>query len=130
LIHRQDNHGNGEDGTPSSITDVQSGFSAEVECMQRPGSRKPCPRAGARCSVVERGFCRRGEIVARAGGEEFVGLLSGLSWEKASQIAEKIRQSVEELEIFHECSSTAKVFIVSIGVAAFAKVLVNTTKSA
>ena len=129
MIHRQDNHSNGGYGTPSSITDVHSGVSAEVECAQRAGSRKPCSRAGARCRVVERGFCRRGEIAARTGGNN-CRPSAGLIAKNASQIAEKIRQSVEELEIFHECSSTAKVFIVSIGVAAFAKVLVNTTKSA
>lgn len=65
---------------------------------------------------ISMNFRRRDEIIARTGGEEFVGLLPGLSSQQAFEFAEKIREDVELLGLPHAHSSTAPVVTVSIGV--------------
>jgi diguanylate cyclase (GGDEF)-like protein len=60
---------------------------------------------------------RPGDLVARYGGEEFVAVLPQASPETASQVAERVRQAVEGLQVRHEGSSTARVLTVSVGVA-------------
>lgn len=60
---------------------------------------------------------RKDEMLARIGGEEFVGLLPGVTSERACEVAEEIRESVEQLGIPHAHSSTAQVVTISIGVA-------------
>ncbi|WP_159098923.1 GGDEF domain-containing protein [Aquabacterium olei] len=60
---------------------------------------------------------RPGDLVARYGGEEFVAVLPQSSPETASQVAERVRQAVEGLQVRHEGSSTARVLTVSVGVA-------------
>ena len=58
---------------------------------------------------------RSGELVARYGGEEFVILLPDIEREEAVRIAERIRQSVEELGLRHETSQAAPFVTISIG---------------
>src|SRR5690606_29147419 len=57
------------------------------------------------------------DLVARYGGEEFVCLLSDTNAEQALQIAQRLRRSVERLELEHQASSVSAVVTVSIGCA-------------
>lgn len=56
-------------------------------------------------------------LVARYGGEEFAAVLPNTTTESAFILAEKMRKSIEELEIQHSQSPNSKVVTVSIGVA-------------
>jgi diguanylate cyclase (GGDEF)-like protein len=57
------------------------------------------------------------DAVARYGGEEFVAVLPNTEPGYALQVAERVRQAVEAMQIRHESSSTALVVTVSIGIA-------------
>jgi len=61
---------------------------------------------------------RRGDIVSRYGGEEFVYVLPGASLEETRLRAEDLRQGVTELRVFHLGEPLGKITI-SFGVAVF-----------
>ena len=62
--------------------------------------------------------CRRpGDLAARFGGEEFTLVFPDTDLQGAAQVAEKIRQAVEDLQIAHAKSGVGKYVTVSIGVA-------------
>lgn len=65
----------------------------------------------ARCIVQ-----RPADLVARYGGEEFGVILPNTDIKGARAIAEKIRLSIQALNIRHECSRVAQVVTVSLGV--------------
>lgn len=67
--------------------------------------------------AIEKSAARPLDMVARYGGEEFVAVLSDTALEPALIVAERIRASVEALQIPH-AASPAGVVTVSIGVAA------------
>ena len=69
-------------------------------------------------AVLKRSSLRPGDLAARYGGEEFVLLLPSTEAPGATQVAERIRAEVEELEIPHTSSPTAQHVTVSVGVAA------------
>jgi len=74
-----------------------------------------------------RGHMRGSDVLSRYGGEEFAALLSGTSEEKAVEVAERIRSSIE-----HRCfDSNSKEFYItiSIGVATFNPGLNHGSKS-
>jgi diguanylate cyclase (GGDEF)-like protein len=73
-----------------------------------------CLRRVAR--ILEERVGRSGEIVARYGGEEFGMLLPGQGIESARQLAERLRQAIEELDIPHHTSDSRRV-TASFGVA-------------
>ena len=78
--------------------------------------------AGDRClrrvaDVLRTSLWRSGDLVARYGGEEFVVLLPDTTAKGASDVAERIRSSVEALAIVHAGSTTGPVVTLSIGVA-------------
>lgn len=58
---------------------------------------------------------RSTDLVARYGGEEFVCVLSSTGQEGASNVAEKLRASVEALVIPHAYSNTSPVVTISVG---------------
>ncbi|UXI03953.1 diguanylate cyclase domain-containing protein [Photobacterium sp. TY1-4] len=60
-------------------------------------------------------FSRAGELVARYGGEEFVVLLSHCDKTRAVKECERLKQSVQQLEIPHSRSTTAELVTVSQG---------------
>jgi diguanylate cyclase (GGDEF)-like protein len=55
-------------------------------------------------------------VIARYGGEEFIAVLPETDAAYALQVAERVRQSIESLQMRHESSSTALVVTVSVGV--------------
>ncbi|MCL2191999.1 MAG: diguanylate cyclase [Treponema sp.] len=56
------------------------------------------------------------DFAARWGGEEFIGLLPDTPLEGAMEIAENIRQSIENMEIPHDTNGASSKITVSIGV--------------
>ncbi len=61
---------------------------------------------------------RPGDIVARYGGEEFCALLPETDLTGAEKLGEKLRSSVEKLQIPHAQSHVSNVVTISVGVAA------------
>ncbi len=61
---------------------------------------------------------RGGELIARCGGEEFAVLLPGVGSAEASGLAQRVCQSVRDLNIAHAASTVTTYVTVSIGVAA------------
>ena len=59
---------------------------------------------------------RGSDFVARYGGEEFVVLLDSCNAQKAGEVAQKLLQSVRDLEIEHAYSKTAPKVSISIGI--------------
>ncbi|MBL8271616.1 sensor domain-containing diguanylate cyclase [Steroidobacter sp.] len=57
------------------------------------------------------------DLLSRYGGEEFVALLFDVDAEQATKIADRVRQSVNELGIEHRGSRTTSMITISIGVA-------------
>jgi len=70
-----------------------------------------------RIAVVLQGAAHRSEdLVARYGGEEFALLLPETPMEGAGELAEGVRQAVEDLQMQHSGSPTASVVTISAGV--------------
>ncbi len=67
-------------------------------------------------ALLDQTFKRSNDIVVRYGGEEFLIVLTSVEADKAENMAESLRQSVEQLGIRHESSGVADVVTVSIGV--------------
>jgi diguanylate cyclase (GGDEF)-like protein len=65
---------------------------------------------------------RPGDIVARYGGEEFAIVLPDTDLKGAVNVAEQVRQAVEELAQPHESSQTAEYVTLSLGVATISNV--------
>ncbi|MEM1027717.1 MAG: diguanylate cyclase [Planctomycetota bacterium] len=76
---------------------------------------------GDRCLVAVaqavQATVRRTDFVGRYGGEELIVLCPGLDTQAASQLAERIRQAVRDLEIDHPASGVAPVITISLGLA-------------
>ena len=66
--------------------------------------------------VLKNTIRRAGDFAFRVGGEEFGGIVSVESPEQVAEIAEKLRRSIEELEIKHEYNPKSLHLTVSIGV--------------
>ncbi len=56
------------------------------------------------------------DFVARYGGEEFIAVLSNTDHEGALLVAERMRESIEQLAIIHEHSQVSKYVTISLGV--------------
>ncbi len=68
-------------------------------------------------SVLAEGLNRGGDFVARYGGEEFICLFLGVGAKGLEGVGEKLRASVEALQIPHAASSASPWVTVSIGAA-------------
>ncbi len=68
--------------------------------------------------LIQRGV-RQTDIVARYGGEEFSAILINATWEKAMEIAERVRRLVSETNFPNEMYQPNGDLTVSIGVATF-----------
>ena len=75
----------------------------------------------ASTSSVIKTSLREKDYFIRYGGEEFIVLISGASEERALEIAERIRRSVESNDIFNEENETTIRMTISIGVANLAE---------
>jgi diguanylate cyclase (GGDEF)-like protein len=60
---------------------------------------------------------RGGELIARCGGEEFAVLLPGVGSTEATALAQRVCQSVRDLNVAHAASTVTDYVMVSIGVA-------------
>lgn len=65
--------------------------------------------------VLQNSVNRPGDLAARYGGEEFVVVLSETDKKGAMNVAESIRQKIEDLKIRHEASKVSPHLTVSIG---------------
>lgn len=68
-------------------------------------------------SEIKKVMEETGDVVSRYGGEEFICLIKNSDLKKAEYVAEKIRKSVEDLNIEHKGWSEYKIVTVSIGIA-------------
>lgn len=75
-----------------------------------------CLKQVAQC--IKNSLQRPEDFCARYGGEEFVILLSTTQLDGGRQVADRIRQNIEAMQIPHYKSSTSSVVTVSLGVAA------------
>lgn len=66
--------------------------------------------------AIDECFNRAGDVVARYGGEEFAVIIPGLDEISASNLAEKMRHTVESLGLQHEKSECSEVVTMSIGI--------------
>ncbi|MCD6475321.1 MAG: diguanylate cyclase [Anaerolineaceae bacterium] len=71
--------------------------------------------------TLQTSLARPGDFCARYGGEEFVIILPRTSLAGAMHVAERIRSSIEKMEIPHELSLPAQVVTLSLGVTTFEK---------
>lgn len=67
-----------------------------------------------RVAAIMRASCRASDILARFGGDEFVALLPGADQDAANDVAERVRNDIEEQLVLADMRVTA-----SIGVATF-----------
>lgn len=94
---------------------------ADIDCFKSYNDRYG-HLAGDTClkkvaMVMSENLRRAGDHLARFGGEEFVIILSNIDKEGALAVAERIRESIEELGIPHEDSPVSDHVTVSLGVA-------------
>jgi diguanylate cyclase (GGDEF)-like protein len=82
------------------------GHGAGDECLKRVAS------------ALKKSLFRAGDFVARYGGEEFAVVLPKCNADNARNVAERIRATVEALNILHRYSGAADHITVSIGYAA------------
>jgi len=68
-------------------------------------------------ATLVRGHMRGSDVFSRYGGEEFAALLSGTSEEKAMEVAERIRTSIEQR--CFDCNGKEFYVTISIGIATF-----------
>ena len=68
-------------------------------------------------AAINEQLLRPADMVSRYGGEEFMLILPDADRNGVAKVAEKVRQSIEELGIKHEHSSTNNVITVSLGAA-------------
>lgn len=80
------------------------GHTAGDECLQKVAR------------VLQDGLRRPGDVVARFGGDEFLVVLPSTDASFANGVAERLRQSVESLQMRHESSTTARHLTASVGV--------------
>lgn len=78
--------------------------------------------AGDRClrvvaSAISKQVRRPSDVVARYGGEEFALILPNTSAKDASEIAVRVCERIETLEMEHQASETSKFVTLSVGVA-------------
>jgi diguanylate cyclase (GGDEF)-like protein len=62
-------------------------------------------------------FHRAGDLVTRYGGEEFAVLVAGVDPDRAVELGESLRASVEQMSIEHQTSPAASVVTISVGIA-------------
>ncbi|MBV9237781.1 MAG: GGDEF domain-containing protein [Xanthobacteraceae bacterium] len=73
---------------------------------------------------------RGGELIARCGGEEFAVLLPGVGSTEAAALAQRVCQSVRDLNVAHAASTVTAYVTVSIGVAAMLPARLGDTRQA
>lgn len=66
---------------------------------------------------LKKGISRRTDSICRFGGEEFVCILPMTDNEQAVNIAQSMRQGVEDMKIVHECKTCSGYVTISLGVA-------------
>ena len=92
----------------------------DIDHFKRYNDRYGHP-AGDRCltqvaQLLQKSLYRKGDLVARIGGEEFIMVLPDAGRRTAMLVAERLRETVEAAAIPHEASPIAPVVTVSAGV--------------
>jgi diguanylate cyclase (GGDEF)-like protein len=101
--------------------DLVSVMMIDIDQFKRYNERYGHPAGDERlqqvADAVQNTLRRPEDVTARYGGEEFIALMPHTSLPQAVQVAERLRQAVEALQIRHESSTAGRVLTVSIGVA-------------
>ena len=103
------------DRTPLSLIMIDIDHFKEYNDYYGHGAGDVCLQRVA-TELVE-GVVRPGDLVARYGGEEFVVILPDTDKDAAGQIAERLRERIEKLNLAHAYSGTKSVITISAGVA-------------
>ena len=103
------------DETPLSLIMIDIDHFKEYNDFYGHGAGDVCLQRVA-TELVE-GVVRPGDLVARYGGEEFVVILPDTDKDAAGQIAERLRERIEKLNLAHAYSGTKSVITISAGVA-------------
>lgn len=103
------------DRTPLSLIMIDIDHFKEYNDYYGHGAGDVCLQRVA-TELVE-GVVRPGDVVARYGGEEFVVILPDTDKDAAGQIAERLRERIEKLNLAHAYSGTKPVITISAGVA-------------
>lgn len=114
FIERQWRHSLRE-GNPLSLVMIDIDFFKEYNDHYGHQIGDDCLKKVAK--ALQKTINRPGDIVARYGGEEFVVLLSDTDINGALQVAETLKQRVEELTIIHTKSKISDFLTISLGVA-------------
>ena len=81
------------------------GHQAGDECLRRVAA------------TLKSRFHRAGDLVTRYGGEEFAVLVAGVGPDRARELGESLRASVEQMTIEHRTSAASNVVTISVGIA-------------
>ena len=103
------------DRTPLSLIMIDIDHFKEYNDYYGHGAGDVCLQRVA--TELAEGVVRPGDVVARYGGEEFVVILPDTDKDSAGQIAERLRERIEKLNLAHAYSETKSVITISAGVA-------------
>ena len=103
------------DRTPLSLIMIDIDHFKEYNDYYGHGAGDVCLQRVA--TELAEGVVRPGDVVARYGGEEFVVILPDTDKDAAGQIAERLRERIEKLNLAHAYSETKSVITISAGVA-------------
>ncbi|MGR9012478.1 MAG: diguanylate cyclase [Gammaproteobacteria bacterium] len=103
------------DGTPLSLIMIDIDHFKQYNDHYGHGAGDVCLQKVA--EELSKGVARPSDLVARYGGEEFVVILPETSQESALQIAERLRECIENMGLPHADSKVGPVVTISVGVA-------------
>ncbi len=111
------------DATPLSLLMIDIDHFKQYNDYYGHGAGDVCLQMVA--AELSKSVARPSDLVARYGGEEFVVILPETSQESALQIAERLRDRIEKLDLPHAYSDAESVVTISVGVATQANISEN-----
>jgi diguanylate cyclase (GGDEF)-like protein len=109
------------DSTPLSLLMIDIDFFKQYNDFFGHGAGDICLQIVA--AELAKGVVRPGDLAARYGGEEFVVILPQTTQESALQIAERLRERIENKAIPHIYPKAESIVTISVGVATQDKIM-------